>query len=477
MKDIVNVVSSYLQESRETKDNTVGEMITTMGSIASEESVTSDDAIVVEDAVAVEDVAVHPDVSQKQISKTKVKRCFLTSGNKFIAKGFVPPIPCTDQETELNRAKKRNVNSLGRGQPRKKRNKNASSQLSQKPRKQKVRRNRASKMSRQLALLDTQQHTLELNGQHSQQHSEQNNQDDTHQTDGPQAESSQVEGTTESNKQGRKRNLGNMVGDVLNKSYKMVTLNIGTIDACLEQGLKNNYGLVDCNDAKDAIQTTIQNLVRLNTELIRNGIMATFNYINTVMTEHPSIVPGCADIKHRNDNFQYISEDKYGYFRTLVKGLYYNSISSKEPSVNSVLKTIDIFKSLPGFEKGMLQVVKEYPVSSHFLDQVGQTLENMVRVHIRAFVSELKKRIDVWNHEWGVSQEGLSFLESIDDDGRSSVHDAVTVFWVLNTKLPPSKRFAYLPMPAFKDNYCLISEKHFLENVLMQSNQKQEILA
>ncbi|KAF8976016.1 hypothetical protein BGZ46_008655 [Entomortierella lignicola] len=75
------------------------------------------------------------------------------------------------------------------------------------------------------------------------------------------------------------------------------------------------------------------------------------------------------------------------------------------------------------------------------------------------------KRIVVWEPTWA-SNEGSNFLESINKAGVSATHDAVSVFWILNTKLPPSKRIAYLPTPAYKDNFCVISEKQLLETLL-----------
>ncbi|KAF9344235.1 hypothetical protein BGX26_004623 [Mortierella sp. AD094] len=92
---------------------------------------------------------------------------------------------------------------------------------------------------------------------------------------------------------------------------------------------------------------------------------------------------------------------------------------------------------------------------AHFLEQIGQTLADMIRYHIRSFISELKKKIKIQNTEWATSQEGSEFLDAIDDKtGRSSDHDVGSTFWLLNTKLPSSRRFVYLPMPGYKDNYC-----------------------
>lgn len=75
----------------------------------------------------------------------------------------------------------------------------------------------------------------------------------------------------------------------------------------------------------------------------------------------------------------------------------------------------------------------------------------------------------VWNPEWAISQDGSAFINTINEKGKSSVHDAVSVFWILNTKLPSSKRFAYLPMPSYKDNFCMISENHLLKTILRRS--------
>jgi hypothetical protein len=83
----------------------------------------------------------------------------------------------------------------------------------------------------------------------------------------------------------------------------------------------------------------------------------------------------------------------------------------------------------------------------------------------------------IWNPSWSLSEEGSSFLGSINETGFSADHDAVSVFWILNTRLPALKRFAYLPMPAYKDNFCVISEQHLLEAVLRTKGVDKQIRA
>ncbi|KAG0306837.1 hypothetical protein BGZ99_001663 [Dissophora globulifera] len=113
----------------------------------------------------------------------------------------------------------------------------------------------------------------------------------------------------------------------------------------------------------------------LNTNLLRCGVMAVLNFINTVVTDNPSISSNSSDIATLRENLQFLACDKHGYFGTLVKALYH-----REDNI-----------------KGC----------------------------------------------------GPSF-------------DAA----ILNTTLPATKRLAYLPMPRFKDNFCVVSEMQLMEAVM-----------
>ncbi|KAF9960870.1 hypothetical protein BGZ65_011569 [Modicella reniformis] len=126
-----------------------------------------------------------------------------------------------------------------------------------------------------------------------------------------------------------------------------------------------------------------------------------------------------------------------GTLRPLSKALYYgeDQINGTGPSFQSVLTAIRLLKVIPGSEDKMekLKGCFDHAAPSTYLAQTGQTLGDIVRCHFRAFVSEMKKR------------------------------------------LPPSKRFVYVPMPGYNDNYCLISEKQFLEAVLRTKGIDKEV--
>ncbi|KAG0301123.1 hypothetical protein BGZ99_003560, partial [Dissophora globulifera] len=198
-------------------------------------------------------------------------------------------------------------------------------------------------------------------------------------------------------KRSRKRNPGNMIGDVLDGNYKTVTLNLGTIDHRLQVGLQENYGVRDDADVHRHILSTIQDIVKLNTDLIRCGTMATFNYINTVMSEHPSINIESPDVGIRKHKLQYIANDEFGFFKSLVKAIYHGDKGSKGKgdSFEAAVTATNLFKAMPGDKDRAMKRIEQYvggSAPSHILEQVGQMLGDMVRCHIRAFVSELKKR-------------------------------------------------------------------------------------
>ncbi|KAF9150337.1 hypothetical protein BGX20_005733, partial [Mortierella sp. AD010] len=362
-----------------------------------------------------------------------------TSGNKFKAKEFNPPAFSISQSgsTSIDTdsvSNKRLQATQGKSVDKKPKISDEQSKAQpkpQKPQKDKIKRGHASKWVRQ------------------------------------QLENKEAPST------GRKRNPGNMIGDVLNANYKTVTLNIGTVGRCLQRGLLN-YNTEDCPGLHEHVLSTIRGLVRINTDLIRYGSLATFNYINIVMAEHSSISVGSEDVEYRKEKLQYIANESQGYFKSLVKVLFYGDKATGDLNYfKSAKSTAELFMAMPGDKKEMIQRLRECKtVSSHFLEQVGQTLGDMIRCHIYAFVSELKKRINIWNPEWEESQKGSDFLRTIGDNGISSVHGAVSVFWVLNTKLPLAKRFAYIPMSAYKDRYCVISEMHLLEALLKTGVEK-----
>ncbi|KAF9347175.1 hypothetical protein BGX34_003339 [Mortierella sp. NVP85] len=279
----------------------------------------------------------------------------------------------------------------------------------------------------------------------------------------------QKDGQTEAVKS-RKRNVGKMIGDVLMGSFNMTTQELGTVHRRLEHSMQCNYNTPYLEDIITHIETTIEELVKSNTDLIRIGTLITFNFINTIMAQYP-LIDDADSIVSRGDTFQYLSKEKYGFFKTLVKGIYHGEtgISGQGPSFETAKQAIATFKAINNMPTDAMNEVTKImdgALPSHFLDQVGQTLSDGIRAHMRAFVSELVMRARLWNKEWTDSPQGSAFIATIDENGVSNVHDEVSVFWVLNTHIPTKKQFAFVPMSSYKDRFCAISEKQLTESIL-----------
>ncbi|KAF8976017.1 hypothetical protein BGZ46_008656 [Entomortierella lignicola] len=241
---------------------------------------------------------------------------FRTSASKFEAKTARPPVFASTQN-DFDKS----MPIVRRGQKRK--------SNSQKPSSRKIKRNVASRRARRQAANEAAADVANI--------------------------SDNANGTnTENSKKGRKRNVGNMVGDVLNSNFNIVTLNIGTITPRLRNGLDKNYQAEDPSIAT-CIESTLSELAKLNTDLIRRGILVTFNYINHVMAEHPSVTENIAE----RDNLRHIADDKFPFFQLLVKSLYKKEpVSSKDPSLGTVLEAIKLFDEIPGDKDIMGETIK-----------------------------------------------------------------------------------------------------------------------
>ncbi|KAF8976718.1 hypothetical protein BGZ46_008039 [Entomortierella lignicola] len=202
MRIIVNKVSTFLKKN-------VG--VETIATTHIEDVIPT---VVFEDSEVVQGIASQTETAlmsnKTRVEKWQVLHLFLTSGNKMVAKEVTPPIFNDFQGIMSYKGKKRNNTTE---EPTRKRNRKNKKQKGQQ--KRKILRNKASKWVRQ-------QHALQSQAQ------------DLTQQDG----SRQSSGVIEPTGGGRKRNLGNVVGDKLNGMFKMSTLNLGTIEACYCQAEK-----------------------------------------------------------------------------------------------------------------------------------------------------------------------------------------------------------------------------------------------
>ncbi|KAF9577211.1 hypothetical protein BGW38_007735, partial [Lunasporangiospora selenospora] len=124
-------------------------------------------------------------------------------------------------------------------------------------------------------------------------------------------------------------------------------MNVGAIGLRLRRGIQKNYSIAPnaFERVHRHLNTTLEQMAMASSHLIHHRTIATFNFINTTIAQHPSMHVTSEDIEVRKSNFQWIAEEKHSFFQTLVKGLYhgYQSIKGKGGSFSTAKLAIEAY--------------------------------------------------------------------------------------------------------------------------------------
>ncbi|KAK3817252.1 MAG: hypothetical protein J3Q66DRAFT_369112 [Benniella sp.] len=222
-------------------------------------------------------------------------------------------------------------------------------------------------------------------------------------------------------------------------------LDIGTIHQRLSKGIKDNFHAENPSGLADYIESTIVEMAKLNTDLLRHDSIATQNYVNGVMSKHLSLDPSSTDNATRREKFRDIHTET-GFFKSLVKILYNSNTHGSSPSYLAAVEAAQQFR-----------------------------LGDVIRTHVHAFILELKHRMQCRNQEWSKSPEGSILLQSIDEKEKSNLYDVITLFWTMNAHLPKKHQLKYIPESGFSDSFCYISESQLIQVILRQTTANKVI--
>ncbi|KAF9939471.1 hypothetical protein BGZ70_006451, partial [Mortierella alpina] len=90
--------------------------------------------------------------------------------------------------------------------------------------------------------------------------------------------------------------------------------------------------------------------------------------------------------------------------------------------------------------------------------------------HWKRLIPQLIKKVKEENFEWVSGAEGVNFFGALDEKGVSNVHDPVSVFFILNSKLSPESQFKFVPMSGYTEQFCNIPEAILMAVLLRQRN-------
>ncbi|KAG0212655.1 hypothetical protein BGX28_005851 [Mortierella sp. GBA30] len=111
-----------------------------------------------------------------------------------------------------------------------------------------------------------------------------------------------------------------------------------------------------------------------------------------------------------------------------------------------------------------------------FLRQAGDELRDTLQVHIRVHVPELLERLKEHNRIWTDDEEGRPMLSSIDENGRFPFHDAISLFYILNSHLPTSQQIAFIPEGGFGVKFFTITEEALMKVLVRDAGDRNTSL-
>jgi 5'-3' exonuclease len=275
-----------------------------------------------------------------------------------------------------------------------------------------------------------------------------------------------------------KRGAMIIVQDKLSAKYMTMSMDCGTLSRRLYDGLRTNYSHLSTEQQaklSNAIATTIKEMVYIGTETTRMILQAIACYLAKIMTENPTTRKEDTDERKRLfRQFDYFENN--AFFSNMMTDLFCWHDQSKrrgrpraDSSANRCASEIlDNYCAILGVAGKSVPDLKRrlHGGLGAFFQLTGQRIADIVQSHYRRNNLELLRRVKQFNEEWYFG-EGRTIVEDVDrEKGTSTMYGQVSLFWLLNSRLPPSKQLKYFPESDFTDQHFVITERALLDALL-----------
>ncbi|CAO3569090.1 unnamed protein product [Mortierella alpina] len=277
----------------------------------------------------------------------------------------------------------------------------------------------------------------------------------------------------------RKTNLGQLINQAVGSKYETVTMNVGTIRACLQGALPK------CVDAASAdlltaltcdITSTMAGLAKLGSDLSVLATLALQHHIATVMAQHPSI----HDARARSAAFMPLCKGQ-SFFPALVKQIYKPTAGYDKRDTADARAGKDAARAfLSKFESDLIAPLErmrqhlDHRAPKGFLEFIARHLSDTFRSHVDHYIVILKRRVLTRAPGWSTG-EASTLLRSINDKtGKSTDHDPVSLTWLMNAALTEDLRISLCPRPGWKDGFVTLSETYLYEALTRSRNSTEE---
>ncbi|KAF9430362.1 hypothetical protein BGZ94_007185 [Podila epigama] len=305
--------------------------------------------------------------------------------------------------------------------------------------------------------------------------------------------------------QGRKKSRGTWLKEALEANFRHSIQVLGPIEECLRKALFSNLrGNIEqflaentmcfgaqCNitSRKHAhlnvasengdfvkptinrlrldIQQTLQGLAGVQKDLIWLGTLAIQRYVLSTFALYDSL--STAHARRRQDLFRPLLHNQ-SFFGAVVSELYHPTEDSSRFKADSRVgrnaarafrvefraEFADVFTCVSAWLDGS--------IPNTFILFVGKQLEYTHRNHWSKFISELKQRALAANN--AVNHPSFAaMLDSINDSGKSAVHDPISISWFIHAILAKDNRSSLFPLPGYGDGSTDITEGYLLQTL------------
>ncbi|KAF9956896.1 hypothetical protein BGZ72_002367 [Mortierella alpina] len=277
----------------------------------------------------------------------------------------------------------------------------------------------------------------------------------------------------------RKTNLGQLINQAVGSKYETITMNVGTIRACLQGALPKCLETASQDTLSalaDDIGKTMANLAKLNSDLCIIASLALQHYIVTVMAEHPSVNQAQA----RTEAFKPLHKGQ-SFFPALIKELYRPTTSYHTRATSDSRAGVDAARMfLIAYEDELAAPLAEiqqhlnHNAPKGFLEFVARQLSDKFRSHVDHYLVILKRRVLQRAPGWSRG-EGSALLQSVDDKtGKSPDHDPISLLWIMNAALTKDLRISLYPKPGWRDSFVTLSETYLFQALIRPRDNAEE---
>ncbi|KAG0324181.1 hypothetical protein BGZ99_002144, partial [Dissophora globulifera] len=267
-----------------------------------------------------------------------------------------------------------------------------------------------------------------------------------------------------------------ILDSLLSSRRATISMNCGTVPTRLKSSLRYKRDLDDIE--RESLAGTMINLIRemarIATEATRRAQQAIAIHIAETMENHTgmdnaSIAARRTALVHysgfHNDTFfRNILQDIFTFYEQgPPRGRPRNMTKPHNIVVEDIIFEYRYFLFNNDLEPSPLNDNIQTGLS-HLFALAGDRLGDQVQTHYHRNISELVSRLRRYNPAWCQGAEGTNVLGTI-NNGISTVHDQVSLFWILNTRLPQRAQMAFFPESPFRNSFFNITELMLVQAV------------